>query len=199
MGDGRLGHVDLLGQVWEWSSSAFRPYPYVATDGREDLYSPERRVLKGGCWGDGKYANRVTTRYHYTPLYSDVTTGFRLAADGDGRPWSPRPAFDLVVYGRSSFCADLVDGKQWLHDWNVPYRQINIDLDEQAGFRLDDWIGNRTIPTYVVAERGSSVPILPPKEVDLSHLRDANRGTMLHEADRSTLRAWLIQNGLLAE
>jgi len=198
-GDGPYGHADLLGQVWEWTSTVFKSYPYVVNDGREDLYTPDRRILRGGNWSDGKYANRVTTRYLYTPFYADVSTGVRLAAGGTRPPIAPRPAYDLVVYGRSTFCPDLVKAKQWLYAWNVPYRQLNIDLDEQSAFKLDHWLGSRTVPTFVIAERGSTAPIFEPAEADLSKLRNIDRGSMLHEAEEATLRAFLVRHGFLTE
>jgi formylglycine-generating enzyme required for sulfatase activity len=198
-GDGPFGHGDQLGQVWEWTLGAFAPYPYQAEDGREDPYSPARRVLRGGSWGDGKYANRVTTRLHYPPHYSDPTTGFRIAANIDGRAAVERPPYDLVVYGKTSFCPDLINTKRWLRDMGVPYRELSIDLDDKAAFRLDDWLGMRVVPTLVVAPRGGIEPIEPPKEADLRHLRSTDRGTMLHEPDEQTLRAWLTRNGFLKE
>jgi formylglycine-generating enzyme required for sulfatase activity/glutaredoxin len=198
-GDGPFGHADQLGQVWEWTNSLFRPYPYDARDGREDRYTPEQRVMRGGNWADGKYVNRVTARYYYPPFYSDMTNGFRLAADGEAAPLPARPARDLVVFGRSTFCPDLVRVKEWLHAWNVPYRQIQTDWDEAAAYRLDEWLGSRTVPTLVVAEYGSIDPIAPPADVDLSHLRNTDRGTMLHEPDEETLRAFLVREGFFSE
>jgi glutaredoxin len=102
-----------------------------------------------------------------------------------------------VVYGRSSFCPDLVTVKALLHSWGVPYRQINIDLDEEAAFRLDDWLGARVVPTLVIAQRGDVLPITPPEDADLHNLRNADRGSMLHEADEPTLRRWLTKHGFL--
>lgn len=196
-GDGPFGHADLLGQVWEWTSSIYKLYPYVADDGREDLYAPERRVLRGGTWSDGKYANRVTTRYLYPPLYADVSVGMRLALGGDRPAIAARPPHDLVVYGRTTFCPDLLESLQWLRAWNVPYRQLNVDMEETAAFRLDQWLGTRTIPTFVVAPYGSGDPITPPTDANLSHLRNTDRGSILHEPEEATLHAFLIRNGFL--
>jgi formylglycine-generating enzyme required for sulfatase activity/glutaredoxin len=196
-GDGPFGHGDILGQVWEWTSTLFAPYPYDLQDGREDLYTPERRVLRGGNWSDGKYANRVTTRYLYPPYYADVSTGVRLAACGTQPAIAPRTEYDLVLYGRTTFCPDLVKTKNWLHAWNVPYRQINVDVDEHAAFRLDQWLGTRTIPTLVVATKNDVEPIAEPANVDLSALRNQDRGSMLHEPEEETLRSFLARNGFL--
>jgi iron(II)-dependent oxidoreductase len=43
------GIHDLAGNVDEWTSSLYRPYPYRASDGREGAGAPlEERVTRGG-------------------------------------------------------------------------------------------------------------------------------------------------------
>lgn len=42
------GVFDLAGNEAEWTSSLFRPYPYDAEDGREDLEASGERVTRGG-------------------------------------------------------------------------------------------------------------------------------------------------------
>jgi formylglycine-generating enzyme required for sulfatase activity len=42
------GVHDLAGNVAEWTSSLYRPYPYRSDDGREDLRASGERVTRGG-------------------------------------------------------------------------------------------------------------------------------------------------------
>jgi serine/threonine protein kinase len=46
--DSRYGCADMLGNIWDWTQSAFRPYPYNMSDGREEYNLTEKRVLRGG-------------------------------------------------------------------------------------------------------------------------------------------------------
>jgi formylglycine-generating enzyme required for sulfatase activity len=55
------GVLDMAGNGWEWVSSAYRPYPYSATDGREDLTQEQVRGTRGGGHDSG--ADELTTTH----------------------------------------------------------------------------------------------------------------------------------------
>ena len=78
-----FGALDLAGNVWEWTASALRPYPYVAGDGREDGASAEPRVVRGGSYIHGADEIRCSYRHGLLPGAVDHYVGFRLAADPD--------------------------------------------------------------------------------------------------------------------
>jgi formylglycine-generating enzyme required for sulfatase activity len=67
----------MVGNMWEWTHSLFKPYPYKANDGREDEKTSGGRVVRGGAFyfNDG-YA-RCASRGGVLFLYS---YGFRVVA-----------------------------------------------------------------------------------------------------------------------
>ncbi len=78
------GGLDMAGNAWEWTSSQFKPYPYVATDGREDAANTaERRVARGGSWTGEPYIATATYRFRPLPEDAYYFLGFRCAKDGE--------------------------------------------------------------------------------------------------------------------
>jgi formylglycine-generating enzyme required for sulfatase activity len=73
------GCLDMAGNAWEWTSSAFRPYPYVATDGREDPALAERRVARGGSWTGEPHIAHAAYRFRPDPTAAYPFLGFRCA------------------------------------------------------------------------------------------------------------------------
>lgn len=69
---------DTIGNVWEWTSSAYEAYPYVQDDGREDLERFVRRVLRGNSWSSYLSNTRATLRYRHYPTFRHNYFGFRL-------------------------------------------------------------------------------------------------------------------------
>lgn len=80
-GDTPEGVVDMVGNVWEWTNSIFRSYPYDANDGRESREATGFRVLRGASWindanvtqgisrldGDFRFFNNVGFRCATSP------------------------------------------------------------------------------------------------------------------------------------
>lgn len=75
----------MLGDVWEWTSSAFTGYrgfmafPYAEYS--EAFFGDEHRVLRGGSWATDPLVARVTFRNWDYPQRRQLFSGVRLAAD----------------------------------------------------------------------------------------------------------------------
>jgi len=77
-GDSPYGVADMAGNVWEWTSSLYKEYPYQADDGREDPEASGTRVLRGGSWDNGARHARCSYRNTHDPdYYSLGLLGFR--------------------------------------------------------------------------------------------------------------------------
>jgi len=71
------GIYDMGGNVWEWVSSLYIPYPYSATDGREDFNATGPRILRGGSWLNIADNLRVTSRLRAGATNTSSYVGFR--------------------------------------------------------------------------------------------------------------------------
>ena len=82
-GDSAFGCRQMIGNVWEWTSSIFLPYPGFEVDSYKEYSEPwfeTRKVLRGGCWVTRSRMLRNTWRNFYTPERRDVLAGFRTCA-----------------------------------------------------------------------------------------------------------------------
>lgn len=73
------GVMDMAGNVWEWTSTIPKPYPYDPADGREDQEITAQRIWRGGSWVNGYWYMRTTTRYRSVQYYRIYSLGFRCA------------------------------------------------------------------------------------------------------------------------
>ncbi|MGB8645024.1 MAG: SUMF1/EgtB/PvdO family nonheme iron enzyme [Anaerolineae bacterium] len=78
-GDSFYSLADMAGNVWEWCSSLYKPYPYKIEDGRENPESRDSRILRGGSWLNGMNYARGANRYWGNPGDTYNRGGFRCA------------------------------------------------------------------------------------------------------------------------
>ena len=81
-----MGCVDMIGNVWEWTSSNFLPWPgfeaFPYAEYSEAFFGNEYRVLRGGSWATRPGAVRNSFRNWDYPIRRQIFSGFRCARDG---------------------------------------------------------------------------------------------------------------------
>ena len=70
-----FGIVDMVGNVWEWTDSLYRPYPHSSHYSTQ--YSTSY-VVRGGSWRNSRQDARVTVRGRYKPDVCRAYLGFRI-------------------------------------------------------------------------------------------------------------------------
>jgi iron(II)-dependent oxidoreductase len=82
-GDSPTGCRQMIGNVWQWTSSDFVGYPNFERDAyfeNSEQFFGSRKVLRGGAWATrGRYL-RSTLRNYFTPDRRDVFAGLRTCA-----------------------------------------------------------------------------------------------------------------------
>jgi formylglycine-generating enzyme required for sulfatase activity len=72
------GIHELAGNVWEWTSSHYQPYPYRIGDGRNDTDAEGPLVVRGGSWGYNLRRSRCAVRDWNPPEFFNDVVGFRV-------------------------------------------------------------------------------------------------------------------------
>ena len=79
------GCHQMIGDVWEWTASDFRPYPgfdsFPYREYSEVFWGADYKVLRGGSWATAPVAVRNTFRNWDFPIRRQIFAGFRCAAD----------------------------------------------------------------------------------------------------------------------
>jgi gamma-glutamyl hercynylcysteine S-oxide synthase len=80
-----IGCSGMIGDVWEWTSSDFQPYPgfesFPYKEYSEAFFGSEYKVLRGGSWATRPGAIRNTFRNWDYPIRRQIFSGFRCARD----------------------------------------------------------------------------------------------------------------------
>lgn len=79
------GCRQMIGEIWEWTCSDFRPYPRFSAfpyrEYSEVFFGPEYKVLRGGSWATHATVARTTFRSWDYPIRRQIFAGFRCARD----------------------------------------------------------------------------------------------------------------------
>jgi formylglycine-generating enzyme required for sulfatase activity len=75
------GLHDMAGNVWEWTRTAFRPYPYREDDGRNQAKNGEHVTVRGGSWYDRPSEAGSAARLSYPRWQRVYNVGFRVVCD----------------------------------------------------------------------------------------------------------------------
>lgn len=107
---------------------------------------------------------------------------------------------ELVMYTRRMGCPFVTVAKRVLDDYHVAYREILIDQDDTARQRVLRWTGFLSVPTLLIAETGSDMPVQDPVPLPVgSSPRGIHRGVMITEPSADQLTEWLTEHGFIAE
>ena len=72
------GVLDMSGNVWEWTRSLYKDYPYKHGDGREDIKTGGSMVLRGGAFDSSSRGMRCAFRGGGGPDALNNGFGFRI-------------------------------------------------------------------------------------------------------------------------
>ena len=82
-GDSALGCRQMIGNVWEWTSSKLTPYPGFEAGAYREYSLPylnKKPVLRGGAWATSPGLIRSTWRNFFIKHRRNVFAGFRTCA-----------------------------------------------------------------------------------------------------------------------
>ncbi len=84
-GASAYGVEQMIGDVWEWTSSGFEPWPgftpMLYADYSAPFFGGDHRVLRGGSWAVGGASIRPSFRNWDLPVRRQIFSGVRLAWD----------------------------------------------------------------------------------------------------------------------
>lgn len=164
----QYGVYDLVGNVWEWTSSRYMPYQEFPTAGfkikvkesvtdergktkvveKEETvmpgWDPSRRVIKGGSFAVDPNFCRLDVRMGFDPSYASQMVGFRVVSTG-------RPAVDASLLRARHLRSNLLGGKP------------EDELDGERVLGLE----RRSMGDLAAVSAKRAVPALPMKAPDL--------------------------------
>ncbi|MCX7045646.1 MAG: SUMF1/EgtB/PvdO family nonheme iron enzyme [Candidatus Sumerlaeota bacterium] len=75
------GLCDMHGNVWEWTRTTYKPYPYDPSDGRDSGEAEGAKVVRGGSFYDRPLRARSAFRLWYPAWQCVYSVGFRVVCE----------------------------------------------------------------------------------------------------------------------
>jgi len=83
----QAGALEMMGEVWEWTSSDFEPYPgfeaFPYDEYSKIFFGPGHKVLRGGSWATHRSVIRRSFRNWDLPERRQIFSGLRCARMSD--------------------------------------------------------------------------------------------------------------------
>jgi formylglycine-generating enzyme required for sulfatase activity len=80
------GLRNMIGNAAEWTLSTYQPYPYLESDGRNDLKADTMKTVRGGSWYNRPIHTGSAARLPYRPWQAVYNVGFRVVMSAEGQP-----------------------------------------------------------------------------------------------------------------
>lgn len=169
------GICDLVGNVWEWTSSSYTKFPKYKPiqikDGKgrsgrtiEALagFDPNYRVAVGGSYSNGEVGVRVATRFGAVRSQATQALGFRCAADvTPGRTVAQTVLDnDVKLSALPPETEFYIEEPLVLQRWNVPASQAEIN-----------------VPNYAVIDGYERILFFPAMQVNGANTNDFEKKT----------------------
>jgi formylglycine-generating enzyme required for sulfatase activity len=71
----------MIGNVCEWTRTAYAPYPYREDDGRNSVSEDGKKGVRGGSWRDRPCRARSGFRLTYRAWQPVYNVGFRVVCE----------------------------------------------------------------------------------------------------------------------
>ena len=179
-GASRDGVFDLIGNVWEWTSSKYVAYDgykhrkFSVGKGRLAMeidsmpkFSPDRRVVRSGSQQTGYIFARASTRGGFDRDQKASVLGFRCAA-------STKAGFDFAVSRM-----DDIPNSARPHD-----SRGLVTYDPNQVIARDRWIstpGSSDVPGYAVISQYDYILFTPVESMQTNGLGDIRKGALSDE------------------
>jgi hypothetical protein len=105
---------------------------------------------------------------------------------------------EIVMYSRAGYSPYVALARDVLGRYNIPHREINIEVDQAMARRVELWTGRLSVPTLVVSAPGDGLPLEPPIPLEPGQqVRGVDRGSMITAPNNRQLENWLHRHGFL--